>query len=124
MKQTIRLSESDLHKIIKNSVIRALNEGCHGKKKSKQIEEDFEQDYNSAMDKKTSSGGLWGMELKNQEGDWEYGDVTYDPSTQTMSCMGVSIDVDPDMTVDQNLEGLYDELMNKGYTAESRNRRR
>ena len=29
--------------------------------------------------------------------------------------MGASIQVDPDMTVDQNLEALYDELMNNGY---------
>jgi hypothetical protein len=33
-----------------------------------------------------------------------------------MSCMGVSIEVDPDMSVDQNLEGLYEELMNNGFT--------
>ena len=43
-------------------------------------------------------------------------DVTYDPNTNTMSCMGVSIEVDPSLSVDQNLEGLYEELMNKGFS--------
>ena len=52
----------------------------------------------------------------NREGDWEYGEVTYDPKTQKMCCMGVCIDVDPDLSVDQNLEALYEELLNHGYT--------
>ena len=56
--------------------------------------------------------------MKNPEGEWEYGDITYDPETQTMSCMGVTIDVDPSLSVDQNLEGLYEELMNQGYGQE------
>ena len=59
---------------------------------------------------------LWGFEMKNQEGEWQYGDVTYDPNTNTMSCMGVTIDVDPSLSVDQNLEGLYEELMNNGFS--------
>ena len=33
-----------------------------------------------------------------------------------MSCMGVTIDVDPSLSVDQNIEGLYEELMNKGFS--------
>lgn len=103
MKQIIRLTEGDLHKIIKESVNRILKE-------------DFEQDFNSARDKHIGRGGMFGLEMKNSEGDWEYGDVTYDPNTNTMSCMGVSIQVDPELSIDQNLEGLYEELVNNGYT--------
>ena len=102
MKRTIRLRESELRKMISESVKRVLRES-------------FEDDFNAARDKKIRKGGMFGMELKNTEGDWEYGEVTYNPNTNTMSCMGVSIEVDPDMSIDSNLEALYDELMNNGY---------
>lgn len=103
MKRTIRLRESELRHMISESVMRVLNE-------------EFEDDFNAARDKHVGRGGMFGMELKNSEGEWQYGDVTYDPNTNTMSCMGVSIEVDPDMSIDQNLEGLYEELMNNGFT--------
>lgn len=103
MKRTIRLRESELRQMISESVRRVLNE-------------EFEDDFNTARDKHVGRGGMFGMELKNSEGEWQYGDVTYDPNTNTMSCMGVSIEVDPDMSIDQNLEGLYEELMNNGFT--------
>lgn len=103
MKRTIRLRESELRHMISESVMRVLNE-------------EFEDDFNAARDKHIGRGGMFGMELKNSEGEWQYGDVTYDPNTNTMSCMGVSIEVDPDMSIDQNLEGLYEELMNNGFT--------
>ena len=103
MKRTIRLRESELRHMISESVRRVLNE-------------EFEDDFNAARDKHVGRGGMFGMELKNSEGEWQYGDVTYDPNTNTMSCMGVSIEVDPDMSIDQNLEGLYEELMNNGFT--------
>lgn len=103
MKRTIRLRESELRQMISESVRRVLNEN-------------FEDDFNAARDKHLGRGGMFGMELKNSEGEWQYGDVTYDPNTNTMSCMGVSIEVDPDMSIDQNLEGLYEELMNNGFS--------
>lgn len=103
MKKLVKLTEKNLHRIIENSVKRVLREG-------------FEDDFNQARDNHISRGGMFGMELKNSEGDWEYGDVTFDPNSNTMSCMGATIQVDPDMTVDQNLEALYDELMNNGYS--------
>ena len=98
MKQTIRLRESELRRMISESVRRVLNET-------------FENDFNDTRDnfyKKRSPNGMFGFEMKNPEGEWEYGNITYDPNTNKLSCMGVSIDVDPDMTVDQNIEGLYD----------------
>ena len=105
MKQIIRLTEGDLHRIVRNSVKRVLKES-------------FEDEFNQARDNHMSRGGMFGFEMKNSEGDWEYGDVTFDPNSNTMSCMGASIQVDPDMTVDQNLEALYDELMKNGYSDE------
>lgn len=54
-KQIILLTESDLHNIIEKTVNRVLKE-------------DFSNDYNSAMDKHLSRGGMWGMEAKNSEG--------------------------------------------------------
>lgn len=101
MKRTIRLTESELRNMISESVKRVLKE-------------DFEKDYNTA--RQNYNRPLQGFEMKNSEGEWQYGDVTYDPNTNTMSCMGVSIEVDPSLSVDQNLEGLYEELMNKGFS--------
>ena len=104
MKRTIKLTESELRNMISESVKRVLKE-------------DFEQDYNIA--RQNYQRPLWGFEMKNSEGEWQYGDITYDPNTNTMSCMGVTIDVDPSLSVDQNLEGLYEELMNNGFSDES-----
>lgn len=81
----------------------------------KALHEDFATDYNTAVDNKLSQGGMWGFEMKNPEGDWEYGDVKFDVNSMTMTCMNVTIQVDPDMTVDQNLEALYDKLLEAGY---------
>lgn len=94
----IRLTESQLNKMIR-----------------KCINEAFEDDFYTARDKHVSRGGMFGMELKNKDGDWEYGEVTFDPNTNQMSCMGVSIDVDTDCSVDQNLEALLDALYENGY---------
>ena len=101
MKRTVRLTESELRNMISESVKKVLKE-------------DFEQDYNTA--RQNYKRPLWGFEMKNKEGEWQYGDIEYDPNKQTMSCMGVTIDVDPSLSVDANLEGLYEELMNNGFT--------
>lgn len=105
MKNIIRLNEENLHRLIEGCVNKALKEG-------------FETDYNAAMNKKLSRNGMWGMELKNPEGEWEYDDVNFSPNDMTMSCMGATIQVDPDMSVDQNLEALHEKLMELGYDSE------
>ena len=79
----------------------------------KVLKESFEDDYNTT--RQNYNRPLWGFEMKNTRGDWQYGEIEYDPNTQKMSCMGVSIDVDPNLSVDQNLEALYVELMNNGF---------
>lgn len=101
MKKAVRLTERELRQMISESVRRILKE-------------DFEQDYNTA--RQNYNRPLWGFEMKNKEGEWQYGDIEYDPIKQTMSCMGITIDVDPSLSVDANLEGLYEELMNNGFT--------
>lgn len=103
----MKLTERHLKNIVKESLIKILNEG-------------FEDDYNTARDKHLSKSpaSMWGMELKNPEGEWEYGNVEFDPNTMTMSCMGVTVQIEEGDTVDGALEMLYDELISRGYAQE------
>jgi hypothetical protein len=96
----VRLTEGDLHRMV-DATVKCI------------IRESFEDDYNDARNNYTRP--CWGFEMKNKDNEWEYGDVSYDPNTQTMSCMGVTIDVDTDCTVDQNLQALYEKLTEEGY---------
>jgi hypothetical protein len=104
--------------VVRRAVTESLNRFMV-KDSKKKVNEAFEDDFNSARDQylsRKSPNGMFGFEMKNSDGDWQYGDITYDPNTNTMSCMGVSIEVDPSLSIDQNLEGLYEELVNNGYT--------
>ena len=102
--------------VISRAVTESLNRFMTEDSKKK-VNEAFEDDFNAAREKHLSKSpnSMFGFEMKNPEGDWQYGDITFDPNTNTMSCMGVSIEVDPSLSIDQNLEGLYDELVNKGF---------
>lgn len=100
----VRLTENDCKDMVERITKRILKEHSQGK---------FENEYNKARD--NFKGSCWGFELKNKDGDWEYGDIKFNPQTMTMSCMGTSISVNPTLSVQQNLEALYDELINKGY---------
>lgn len=104
MKQTIRLTESDIKQLIKES-ISEINSN------------DFERDFNKTRDDymRKSPAGMFGFEMKNREGDWQYGNIEFDPKNMTMQCMGVSIQVNPEMSVDANIEALYDELTQNGF---------
>lgn len=103
IKQKIRMTEDDVYNIVSRAARRI-------------IKENFEDNYNKAREK--CDRPCWGFEMKDEEGDWCYGDVTFDPTTMKMTCMGISITVDENNTVDQALETLYEELMNNGYTNE------
>ena len=103
--------------VVRRAVVESLNRFMAEDSKKK-VNEAFEDDFNSARDQylsRKSPNGMFGFEMKNPEGDWQYGDITFDPNTNTMSCMGVSIEVDPSLSIDQNIEGLYDELVNNGF---------
>ncbi len=104
----MKLTENQLRDIIKEHVKRIMTE------------DSFANDFNAAREKylNRSLNAMWGMELKNSEGDWEYGNVTFDPNTMQMSCMGASVQVEDGDTIDSALEALYDELLNQGYTSE------
>lgn len=101
MNKRVRLTEGHLHNIIRNYVRQTLKES-------------FEDDYNKARN--NYQRPLFGFEMKDKEGGWEYGEVSFDPTEMTMTCMGVSINVDPDKSVDENLYELYAELCKNGYT--------
>ncbi len=106
MKKIIRLTEGELHNIIASSVKKYIKEG-------------FEDDYNSVMNNRLDKGLMNGFEYKNTEGDWEYGDVTFDPNTMTMSCNGHTIEVDSSLSVNANLEALYEKMMeDMGYPSQ------
>jgi len=72
----------------------------------------WEKEY----EERISSGKSWGFELYTPEGECEYSGIDYNPDTHKLSCFDTSIEVDPDFDVDANLEALYDELMQKGYS--------
>lgn len=104
----MKLTESQLRNIIREQVKKTLSE------------DSFANDFNAAREKylNRSPNAMWGMEMKNPEGEWEYGNVTFDPNIMQMSCMGVSVQVEDGDTIDSALEALYDELINHGYTSE------
>lgn len=106
------IDESVVRRAVTESLNRFMAEDF-----KKKVNEAFEDDFNAARDRHLSKspGSMFGFEMKNSDGDWQYGDITYDPNTNTMSCMGVSIEVDPSLSIDQNIEGLYDELINNGF---------
>lgn len=101
----IRLNEKELREKVKGIIKEALEDDSFAKR------------YNDARNDRRAPM-FWGFELKNQEGEWEYGDVTFDPKAMTMSCMGVTVEVDNDATVDQMLEALYEKLLENGYGEE------
>lgn len=101
-KNKAKINENALYNIIKKQVKKALTEN-------------FEHDYKAAQE--NFSGRMFGFELMNEDGDWEYDDIHFDPNSMKMSCLGVSIDVDPDISVDSNLEMLYEKLLENGYSS-------
>ena len=79
---------------------------------------DFSKRYADARFNASKNGRIWGIELKNPEGEWEYGDIEFNPQTMQMSCMGVTIEVDGDWSIDEALGTLIEELYCQGYGGE------
>ena len=114
-KQLYKITPSDISMMVEQVINKIVGTKKIRECAAKALHEDFTTDYNTAVDNKFSRGGMWGFEMKNPEGDWEYGDVKFDVNSMTMTCMNVTIQVDHEMTVDQNLEALYDKLLEAGY---------
>jgi hypothetical protein len=73
----------------------------------------WEQEYYEAQ--RNYRGMFWAFEFKNIEIDeWEYDDIKYNRNTHTLNWNEYSIDVDPTLSVDDNLNALMDEIMNSG----------
>ena len=102
-KQVVRLTESQLHNIISESVKRVLREN------------EFEKKYDAARMQAAQRGKIWGMEMKNPQNEWEYGNIEFNPNTMEMSCMGATIQVEEDWDVYDALEQLSYELYELGY---------
>lgn len=60
------------------------------------------------------NGKNYGFELR-RNGKWIYGDIEFNPETNIMSCMGVSIHVLPNTTILDAEEDLFEALLNAGY---------
>lgn len=61
--------------------------------------------------------GVYGFNLR-KNGVWQYGDIEFDPNKMIMSCMGVSIKILPNMTVNDAEEDLFEALLAAGYESD------
>ena len=59
----------------------------------------------------------FGFELRKNN-EWKFGDIEYDHTNNTLSCMGVSITVDLSTSFKENLEDLFETLLSDGYNTE------
>lgn len=107
-------SEMQADRMLENSIQRHLRKAL--REAQGDFSSSFEQGRNDFY--KNKPHGMFGMELKNPEGEWEYGNIDFNPNTMQLSCMGATITVDDDWTFDAALEALYDELMQQGYYSE------
>ncbi|MBR5550370.1 MAG: hypothetical protein IKV83_00410 [Muribaculaceae bacterium] len=105
--KTIRLTESEIKYVIGESVRKIL----------KETSSSFTDTFNQAKSFRTKYGGTYGFELR-KNGRWKYGDIEFDPNMMVMSCMGVSIDVLPNMTISDAEEDLFEALLDAGYESD------
>ena len=104
-KKMIRLTESDLKNIIKESVNKILNENIE------RFCDEFERLKNDCV----SHGEDFGFELMNENGEYEYGDIEYDIDNNSLSCLGIYIRPNLMYDVEKNLGFLYDSLLKNGF---------
>lgn len=104
-KKMIRLTESDLKNIIKESVNKILNENIE------RFCDEFERLKNDCV----SHGEDFGFELMNKNGEYEYGDIEYDIDNNSLSCLGICIRPNLMYDVEKNLGFLYDSLLKNGF---------
>lgn len=103
MKKTI---DDKLQNIINESIREVLKE---------ENEPSFLDHFNNSKKWHNDyAGGNYGFELM-KDNEWQYGDIEYDPNTQTMSCMGISISISPNMRLIDAEEALYEALLENGF---------
>ena len=74
----------------------------------------FADHFNYSRNYHKENGRRYGFELR-KDGEWEYGDIEYDPNNKTMSCLGISIRVRPEMSLLDAEEDLFEALINAGF---------
>lgn len=58
---------------------------------------------------------FFGFELfNNQTKEYEYGELKYSEQTNKLSWLDFSIEADNDFSVDENIEALYQEIVESG----------
>ena len=110
----IAINESFLKSIVSESVKRVLNEISSTPTLDEREQFSFGDYFSRSKKYCSNKGRKYGFELR-KNGEWKYGDIEYDPNTQTMSCMGVCIHVQPQMTILDAEEDLFEALLNAGY---------
>ena len=78
-------------------------------------EDKFDDLFDTKKNGNLKTAGLFGFNLQTPEGEWTNEKIMYDPNTRRMSCMGVSIVVDSNASIEENVDRLYDKLIKRGF---------
>ena len=97
-----KLNEEKISSIVDNVIKKQL------------LESEFRNTYDRTRDYHSQNNKKFGFELR-KDGKWQYGDIEYDLNTNTLSCMGITINVDLTQSFRENLEDLFEELCNNGF---------
>jgi len=81
-------------------------------------EDKFDDLFDTKRNGNLKTAGLFGFNLQDPEGEWRNEKIIYDPNTRRMSCMGVSIVVDSNATIEDNVDRLYDKLIKRGFRSQ------
>lgn len=78
-------------------------------------EDKFDDIFDTKRNGYGRTEGMFGFNLQDPDGEWKSEKIVYDPNTRRMSCMGVSIIVNPELSIDDNITMLYNKLVKRGY---------
>ena len=71
----------------------------------------FKEKFDEAVANAQANGKIFGFEITDKNGESQFDYITYDEKTNTLSWQDISIEVEEDMDVDFNLDGLYDAIL-------------
>lgn len=80
-------------------------------------QQDFQKIHQRVKNYHILNNSKHGFELKINS-KWQYDDIEYDIKNNTLSCLGVSIKVDLKQNYINNIEDLFEKMLQKGYEAE------